>query len=151
MRDVTVAVRQVTDTVSGAHDRATSRNRLINLWDAHEQLPLIRCVTAHYLADLMDDKADELAWDLRALEAGRVLRDVDVQAIDPSLTIGSFLSSLYLNLAADYFDLGRAVEAEVHLRLVESLLPYEALESPYAAMIRRGAARLRRGLVPIST
>ncbi|UNO38710.1 hypothetical protein [Streptomyces sp. MST-110588] len=52
-------------------DREEARNRLSDLWEevGSRGNPFHRCALAHYLADTQDDPADELAWDLRALEA----------------------------------------------------------------------------------
>lgn len=58
--------------IGHTESRPAAREALTLLWD---ELPaaggrqLHRCVLAHHLADLQDEVADELAWDLRALAA----------------------------------------------------------------------------------
>ncbi|MEV5593755.1 hypothetical protein [Streptomyces sp. NPDC052496] len=54
-------------------DREEARNRLGQLWAevGPDGDPFQRCTLAHYLADTQDDPADELGWDLTALETAR--------------------------------------------------------------------------------
>src|SRR6202044_3354999 len=58
--------------------RSGGRCALEAVWSriAADPEPLHECVLAHHLADAQDDPADELAWDIRALDAG--LRCADV-------------------------------------------------------------------------
>lgn len=60
-----------------AGDREEARNRLGVIWAefGRDTEPLHRCTLAHYMADAQDDPADELAWDLRALNAADELGD----------------------------------------------------------------------------
>jgi hypothetical protein len=39
-------------------------------WIANDPAPIHECALSHYMADAQDDIADELAWDLSALNAG---------------------------------------------------------------------------------
>jgi hypothetical protein len=67
-------------------EREVARQRLAALWEG-AGAGQTRCAIAHYLADVQDETADELVWDLRALE------DVEDDG---------WLPSLHLNLADDY-------------------------------------------------
>ncbi|MFF7353537.1 MULTISPECIES: hypothetical protein [Streptomyces] len=91
-------------------DREEARSRLLDLWAEIGEAgdPLHRCTLAHYLADTQDDPEDELAWDLRALSAA--------EERGAPLGVRGFLSSLHLNLAADYVKLGRDDAARSHVR-----------------------------------
>lgn len=58
-------------------DTESARRDLLSLWqrigaagDAFH-----RCTLAHYLADLYDDPAESLVWDVRALDAADALTD----------------------------------------------------------------------------
>jgi hypothetical protein len=141
-------IKQVLELALGGGNRSTTRDGLLALWDASNGSPVVRSIAAHYLADLMDNKLEELAWNLQALELADALVDEDVKAIDPSLTVRSLLPSLHLNLAADYYDLGRFAESEAHLVDAESLLEWHAEDggNPYRNMIRSGIERLRSRL-----
>jgi hypothetical protein len=49
-------------------DRAAARARFSDLWNeiGENGDPLHRCAVAHYMADVRDEPAEELEWDLRA-------------------------------------------------------------------------------------
>jgi hypothetical protein len=107
--------------------------------------PLHRCILGHYLADLQDDPAEELAWDLRALDAAAGLTDARLKAFHASLSVAGFLPSLQLNVAESYHRTGAANAARGHLDLATAALP--ALPNDgYGKMIRTGVARLRAKL-----
>ncbi|MFI1966405.1 hypothetical protein ACH429_20235 [Streptomyces pathocidini] len=90
-------------------DREEARNRFAALWAeiGEEGDPFHRCTLAHYMADTQDDPAEELEWDVRALQAADSLTDARVGAHHASLAVRAFYPSLHLNLAADYAQLGR--------------------------------------------
>ncbi|GCD47621.1 hypothetical protein [Streptomyces paromomycinus] len=107
-------------------DREEARNRLARLWAeiGPDGDPFHRCTLAHYLADTQDDPADELDWDLTALETARQAkaaraagRDGERQA--PSgrsvPAVAALLPSLHLSLAADYAAMDRPGEARAEL------------------------------------
>ncbi|MFF4955364.1 hypothetical protein ACWC2K_27220 [Streptomyces chattanoogensis] len=111
-----------------AGDREEARNRLAGLWQeiGPEGGAFHRCALAHYMADTQDDPRDELAWDLRALEAaegsvehggeGRAERRVTEPAEGADAeALRAFFPSLHLNLAADYVTLGRPADARAQL------------------------------------
>lgn len=60
-----------------AGDREEAQQRFAALWEEigpHAD-PLHRCTLAHYMADTQQDPAEELRWDLLALEAADGLTD----------------------------------------------------------------------------
>ncbi|GAA3744290.1 hypothetical protein GCM10022225_29890 [Plantactinospora mayteni] len=120
-----------------------ARERLTELWGRIGPAgdPFHRCTLAHYLADLQEDPAEELRWDLRALEAADTLTDERAQRHDTSLQVAAFRPSLQLNLAEDYRKLGRPDQAREHLALARESLPALG-DDPYGQMIRDGVVRL---------
>ncbi|MFJ7208905.1 hypothetical protein ACIQWR_35915 [Streptomyces sp. NPDC098789] len=102
-----------------AGDREEARNRLGDIWNeiGEEGPALHRCTLAHYMADAQDDPADELAWDLRALNAADGLRQepIPLPLPQPHSAVRVFYPSLHLNLAADYVKLSRPEAARIHL------------------------------------
>ncbi|GLY42471.1 hypothetical protein Amsp01_084940 [Amycolatopsis sp. NBRC 101858] len=88
---------------------------------------LHRVALAHHMADVCDDPAEELEWDLRALAAAGAMTD--------SATARGFYPSLHLNLGEDYRKLGDLTAAREHLQLARGRL--DALcDDDYAAGIR---------------
>jgi hypothetical protein len=129
--ELTAAVQQ-----GRAGDRAGARAALTALWDRAED-PLKRCSIAHFLADLQDAVADELAWDQRALAAAG---DLD----DPS-QLRSFLPTLHLNLADAHRRSGHTTEARHHLGLAAEHLD-QLPDDDYGRMIRGGMTKVRQAL-----
>jgi hypothetical protein len=101
---------------------------------------------AHYMADVQDDPAQELCWDLRALDAADSLTDARAQEHHASLQVAGFYPSLHLNLAADYRKLGRDAEAVEHLTKAEASVGTLA-DDGYGRMIRGAIERLRAELI----
>lgn len=124
-----------------------AKRRLETLWAEGEvdPDPLRQCSLAHFLADAQDHVADELRWDLRALEAAGKVTQERVLAFDATLSVKDFYPSLYLNVADAYFRLGDHDNAQ---RYLEMGLDYLAgfPETGYGAMIRGGYDRLAAGL-----
>ncbi|AVT33155.1 hypothetical protein C6361_31080 [Plantactinospora sp. BC1] len=120
-----------------------ARERLTELWGRIGPTgdPFHRCTLAHYLADLQADPAEELRWDLRALEAADSLTDDRVQQHHASFQVAAFRPSLQLNLAEDYRKLGRPDRAREHLALARQSLPALG-DDPYGQMIKDGVERL---------
>ena len=86
-------------------------------------------VLAHYAADVEEDPAEELRWDLQALAAADAVAD--------RLAVRGFYPSLHLNLADVYRRLGDAEWATDHLdraRTTLDVLP----DDGYGRMIRGG-------------
>jgi hypothetical protein len=126
-----------------AGDRAGARRGFALIWDevGPDGDPFHRCVLAHYLADVQDDLRDELAWDLRALEAAAALTDDRVQEHHASLRIRGFYPSLHLNLAEDYRRLGEPDKARHHLAEAETRADALA-DDDYGNGIRAALTRL---------
>lgn len=130
-------------------DRAGARAAFASLWEqvGPDGDPLHAVTLAHYMADVQDDPADELEWDLRALRAADSLSDERAQRHHSSLQVAGFYPSLHLNLAADYVKVGDDDSARSHLDSAEavcSALP----DDGYGATIRGAVARLRDRLGP---
>lgn len=89
-------------------DREEARNRLAGLWKEADAgaAPLQRCTIAHYMADTQDDPADELVWDLCALEAAQSLTEDHVSWGEDAVAVRTLYPSLHLNIAADHAKLG---------------------------------------------
>ncbi|MFD1323772.1 hypothetical protein [Micromonospora sonneratiae] len=124
-----------------------AREQLTALWErvGADGDPFHRCAVAHYLADLQDDPADELAWNLRALEAVDTLTDERLQRYHSSLQVQGFMPSLHLNLAEDYRRLGQLDEAREHLARAEESLSALSKDD-YSEMIRGGIRRAAEAL-----
>ncbi|MEO5900946.1 MAG: hypothetical protein ABIR68_12575 [Ilumatobacteraceae bacterium] len=67
------------------------------------------------MADLQRDTADELVWDLRALEAAIDIDDERLASAEMIGTAASMLPSLHLNLADVYLRLREFERARGHL------------------------------------
>ncbi|MGW4756780.1 hypothetical protein [Streptomyces chartreusis] len=118
-----------------AGDREEARRRLLDLWAelGEGADPLHRCTLAHYLADTQDDPLDELAWDLRALEAA--------EGAGGAVAVRALYPSLHLNLAADYVKLERTKTAIAHLRRARGAAGVLGDDS-YGDGVRAGILRL---------
>lgn len=130
-------------------DRAGGRSRLEALWariasNPSNPDPIHECVVAHHLADAQDNFTDELAWDIRALNAAMRCTDADSQR-HPNLSIGLFMPSLHTNLAEDYFKLGDFAHSKEHLASARNFIDH-LLDDSYGQMIRRGIERIARRL-----
>ncbi|WP_284741126.1 hypothetical protein [Amycolatopsis sp. RTGN1] len=110
-------------------DRAGAYATFTALWASigPDGDPLHRVALAHHMADVCDDPAQELEWDLRALAAAGAMTD--------SATARGFYPSLHLNLGEDYRKLGDMAAAREQLSLARARL--DALcDDDYAAGIR---------------
>ena len=128
-------------------ERDEARARLAAVWEEIGPAgdPFHRCTLAHFMADLQQDPREELAWDLRALDAADALSDARLQEHHAALELRSFYPSLHLNLAEDYRKLGDRERASEHLERAAACvepLPDEG----FANFIRMGIARLRERL-----
>jgi hypothetical protein len=104
-----------------------------------------RCAIAHSMADARDDVMEELAWDLRALEAADWLTAARVAEGGAGVAVAAFYPSLHLNLGDCYRRLGDADRARDHVkrgRASLGALPNDG----YSAMIRDGLDRLARAV-----
>ena len=120
-----------------AGDVAAARRKLLDLWSAIGVTgdPLHRCSLAHYLADLYEDPAQALAWDIRALDAADAVTEQRVRDHHAGLHIAGFYPSLHLNLADNYRRLGSFEAATDHIDAADAHAP--ALpEGPYGDLLR---------------
>lgn len=132
-----------------AGSAAQARERFTQLWEllGPRGDPLHRCALAHYAADVQEDLAEELRWDLRALAAADELTDERAQQHHHSLAVAGFSPSLHLNLADVHRRLGDPVRARDHLARAERAV--DALgDDGYGRMIRQGIARCAARLAP---
>ncbi|MEV0288275.1 MULTISPECIES: hypothetical protein [unclassified Kribbella] len=127
-------LEQITAAVA-AGDRETTRTQLSALWEQAADDSQSRCVIAHFLADVQDETADELAWDLRALEL----------AEDEH-----WLPSLHLSLADDYRRLGDTSRAGEHLSAARDRLGLLG-DDAYGDVIRGGVDHVAAALAAGST
>ncbi|MFE1608852.1 hypothetical protein ACFW7P_08795 [Streptomyces albidoflavus] len=137
-----------------AGDTRSARRRLLELCSEIGVTgdPLHRCSLAHYLADLHDDPAQALAWDVRALDAADAVTEQRVQEHHAGLHIAGFYPSLHLNLADNYRRLGSFDAAAEHLDAAREYAPElpqdaygdtlrTALDEVAEAVARRDTAR----------
>lgn len=124
-------------------DTDAARASLLDLWAEITPSgdPFHRCTLAHYLADLYDDPAQALMWDVRALDAADNLTNDRVQEHHASLAVRGFYPSLHLNLADNLRRLGSFDAARSHLDAAAEHL--DALgDDGYGAMIRTAVAEV---------
>lgn len=120
-----------------AGDRASAREKLLGLWSAMRVTgdPLHRCSLAHYLADLYEDPAQALVWDIRALDAADAVTEQRVQEHHVGLHIAGFYPSLHLNLADNYRRLGSFKAAAEHINAATTHAP-SLPQGPYGDLLR---------------
>jgi hypothetical protein len=126
-------------------NRAGGRSELESIWAriADDPQPIHACTLAHYMADAQDNLQDELAWDLRALDAALSCTDADAQRHSQAMSIAAFMPSLHLNLADDYLKLGDLTRARNHLASARTFTDKLA-DDGYGLMIGRGIERVAR-------
>ncbi|MFB7632865.1 hypothetical protein ACFC0M_18250 [Streptomyces sp. NPDC056149] len=118
-------------------DIPTARHKLLNLWSEIGVTgdPLHRCSLAHYLADLYEDPAQALVWDVRALDAADAVTEQRAQEHHASLHIAGFYPSLHLNLADNYRRLGSFDAATEHINAAQEHAP-NLPQDAYGAFLR---------------
>jgi hypothetical protein len=123
-------------------DRAGGRMRLEALLAGlgDDPDPFYACVLSHHMADMQDDLADELAWDLRALDAALRCADERHQA-----SIAGSMSSLHASLATDYYKLGDFARSRDHLAAARSFAGH-LVDDAYGRLVLGGIERLAKGL-----
>lgn len=138
METVTAAVE-----LGRAGDVEGARRRLTEVWERVGVVgdALHRCTIAHYLADLQDDPARALIWDIRALDAARCVTDERAQSHHAAMHVASFYPSLHLNLADNFRRLGSFAAAEEHLAAAQDSLATLA-DDAYGALIRDAMGRV---------
>ncbi|MCQ4211906.1 hypothetical protein [Streptomyces longispororuber] len=118
-------------------DTLSARQQLLDLWAAIGVTgdPLHRCSLAHYLADLYEDPAQALAWDVRALDAADAVTDQRVQEHHAGVHVAGFYPSLHLNLADNYRRLGSFDAATEHINAAREHAP-SLPDDAYGAFLR---------------
>jgi len=126
--------------------RDAARTLWEELWASvgQEGDSLHRCALAHHLADVQDDPAAELDWDLRALEAADALSG-ERAAEAGVASVAVLYPSLHLNLGDVYLRLGDMAAAWQHLEAGTTAAAALA-DDGYGAMIKRGLQGLRERL-----
>jgi hypothetical protein len=124
-------------TEGRAGDVDSARQELLNLWSAIGVTgdPLHRCTLAHYLADLHEDPAQALTWDVRALDAADAVTEERLQEHHAGLHIAGFYPSLHLNLADNYRRLGSFEAAAEHISAAREKVP-NLPQGPYGDLLR---------------
>lgn len=118
-------------------DVEKARRQLLALWldIGVNGDPLHRCSLAHYLADLYEDPAQALTWDVRALDAAHAVSEKRTQDYHAELHIVGFFPSLHLNLADNYCKLGSLDAAREHIESAKECSSTLA-DDPYGNFIR---------------
>ncbi|MBL7502420.1 hypothetical protein I6A84_19015 [Frankia sp. CNm7] len=128
-------------------ERDAARGVFTEIWNdvGENGDPLHRCAIAHAMADVQDDVREELAWDLRALEAADLITDERAARAGVAGPVAGFYPSLHLNLGECYRRLGDLDTAREHLRQGQAAT--EALGNDgYSQMIKIGLDRLAERL-----
>lgn len=122
--------------------RDVARERLEELWRSlNEADAFHRCIVAHYLADLQPDPDAELLWDRLALEAALSGDPTSFEGRIPGVEHGSFLPSLYLNLAASHERVGQLAEAKQHAAAALQVLD-KVVATPLGELTRGAVLRV---------
>ncbi|GAA0035028.1 hypothetical protein [Brevibacterium metallidurans] len=130
----------------------SARQRLLTLW--HEigvaGDPFHRCTLAHYLADLCEDPAQALIWDVRALDAADALSDQRAQQYHATLRVAGFHPSLYLNIADDLRRLGAFAAAADYIGKAEAVAS-NLSDDAYGKTVRTAIHDVNRSIVDRET
>jgi hypothetical protein len=139
-------------TEGRAGDTASARQKLLALWSAIGVTgdPLHRCTLAHHLADLYQDPAQALVWDIRALDAAEAVTEQRVQEHHASLHIAGFYPSLHLNLADNYRRLGSFDAATEHIDAAKAHAP-NLPQDAYGALLRTAIGQVDEAITQRDT
>lgn len=135
-----------------AGSAAAARDALLAIWKSigPQGDPLHRCTLAHYLADLYDDAAQALAWDIRALDAADSLSNDRAQRYSPGIDVRGFYPSLHLNLADNYRRLSSFEAAEREIDSARACLDTLG-DDTYGAIVRRAVTEVAAAIRARST
>ncbi|PJE96726.1 hypothetical protein CUT44_16990 [Streptomyces carminius] len=128
-------------------DTPSARRKLLDLWSATGVTgdPLHRCTLAHHLADLYEDPAQALAWDIRALDAADAMTEQRVQEHHADLSVAGFYPSLHLNLADDYRRLGSFDAAAEHIDAAGEYTPHLSRDA-YGTLLRTAVEQVAEAI-----
>lgn len=104
--------------LSQSGERQAARRVFAEVWsDIGEERgdALHRCVLAHAMADVQDDVSEELAWDLRALDAADFITEERAAEAGVAGSVRAFYPSLHLNVGECYRRLGDLDLARAHV------------------------------------
>ncbi|MFD0364130.1 hypothetical protein ACFQZZ_22020 [Nocardia sp. GCM10030253] len=137
--------RAITLGREGSPDAA--RNALLEIWDSlgPQGDPLHRCTSAHYLADLYEDAAQALSWDIRALDAADSLAADRARQYDSQLDVRGFYPSLHLNLADNYRRLGSFEAAQCEIDAARDSL-HTLGDDAYGAIVRKAVDEIAESI-----
>ena len=138
--------------LAGSGDQESARRELLGLWQDIGVLgdALHRCTLAHFLADLYDDPAEGLVWDLRALDAAEALTDVRTRQHHAVLDVAGFYASLYLNLADNFRRLGAFRVAAENISHAEQHL-IALPEGAYGDQVRKAVREVGQAIATQDT
>jgi hypothetical protein len=124
-------------------EREKARVLFTSLWAAvgPNGDPFYLCSVAHSMADVQDAPEQELAWDLRALEAAELVTEERLDEAGVGGTVQALYPSLHLNLGDVYRRLGDFEQAEHHLMLGRAAA-HVLGDDGYSRMIKGGLDRL---------
>ncbi|GAA2802556.1 hypothetical protein GCM10010522_20360 [Kribbella solani] len=128
--------------------RDAARELFARLWTdigAEQGEPLHVCVLAHSMADVQDEVAEELAWDLKALAAAERITDEEVAQAGVPLSVAGLYPSLHLNVGECYRKLGDLDRAREHLQHARDTIDNLA-DDDYGRLIRTGLTDLTNRL-----
>ncbi|MFI5844979.1 hypothetical protein ACIA8K_35290 [Catenuloplanes sp. NPDC051500] len=129
-------------------DREAARLLFAQIWEeigGERGDPLHVCVLAHSMADVQDDVAEELVWDLRALAAADSLTDERTGEAGVELPVAGLYPSLHLNLCDCYRKLGDLDRAREHLERARAGIGVLG-DDDYGRLIRGGLQTLAEQL-----
>jgi hypothetical protein len=143
--DVLARVARIAGT-GRSGERPGARVALQEIWDEVGPTgdPLHRCAVAHAMADVQDDPHEELAWDLRALEAADGITEESVEASGVAISVAGLYPSLHLNLADVHRRLGRVEAARRHIALGRRALHAHAGDDGSREFIMAALGRVER-------
>ncbi|WP_328410068.1 hypothetical protein [Nocardia sp. NBC_00403] len=124
-----------------------ARTALREIWDSlgPQGEPLHRCTVAHYLADLYEDAAQALSWDIRALDAADSMTADRASRYDAQLDVRSFYPSLHLNLADNYRRLGSFDAAQREIDAARNSL-HTLGDDAYGAIVRKAVDEVAQSI-----
>lgn len=128
--------------------REDARDLFARIWDdigGEQGDPLYVCVLAHSMADVQDDVAEELVWDLRALSAADHITDERAAQAGVPLSVTGLYPSLHLNLGECYRKLGDLDRAREHLDHARATIGALG-DDDYGKLIRDGLEQLAERL-----
>lgn len=147
-------MKEISDAVvlgrAGAPESA--RRDLLAVWQriGVSGDPFHRCTLAHYLADLYENPAEALIWDVRALDAADALTDERAQQHHAGLHVTGFYPSLFLNIADNLRRLGAF---DVAMKYIANAEQHGSVlgDDDYGKTVRTATGEVRQAIVDRDT